>query len=101
MKFGITVNIQEASEQRNSGTVSCSPGLEGITPNLLRYIAEKATSMSRTQDLRHADQSWTKEKQELGHAHEPPSSCKDFLDEALIIWYDGSNTPYVIFKKLK
>ena len=54
--------------------------------------------MSRSQDLRHANQSQTQEKQELGHPLEPPSSRKDFLDEALLIGYDGSNMPHVMFK---
>ena len=54
--------------------------------------------MSRSQDLRHVNQSRTQEKQDLGHPLEPPSSRKDFLDEALLIGYDGSNMPYVMFK---
>ena len=29
--------------------------------------------------------------------HEPVSSRKDFLDEAVLIGYDGSNMPYVMF----
>ena len=37
-------------------------------------------------------------KQDLGHPHEPPISRKDFLDEALLIDYDGSNMPYIMFK---
>ena len=40
-------------------------------------------------------------KTELGHPHEPPRSRKDFLDEALLIGYDGSNMPYVMFKNQK
>ena len=43
---------------------------------------EKVTGMSRSQGLR----------------HEPPSSHTDFLDDALVIGYDGSNMPYVMFK---
>ena len=54
--------------------------------------------MSRSQVLRHTNQSRTQEKQELGHPLEPPSSRKDFLDEALLIGYDESKMPYVMFK---
>ena len=96
VKSGIKVKFD--SGQRNGGSVSCPPILEGITPNPFWNIAQEGTGMSRSQGLRHANQSRTQEKQELGHPHEPPSSRKDFLDEAVLIGYDGSNMPYVMFK---
>ena len=96
VKSGIKVKVD--SGQRNGGSFSCPPGLEGITPNPFWNVAQKGTGMSRSQDLRHVNQSRTQAKQELGHPLEPPSSRKDFLDEALLIGYDGSNMPYVMFK---
>ena len=64
VKSGIKVNVDLG--QRNGGSVSCPPGLEGITPNPLRFrrnIAPEGTGKSRSQDLRHANQSRTQEKQ--------------------------------------
>ena len=96
VKSGIKVKVD--SGQRNGGSISCPPGLERITPNPFWNIAQEGTGMSRSQVLRHANQSRTQEKQELGHPLEPFSSRKDFLDEALLIGYDGSNMPNVMFK---
>ena len=96
VKSGIKVMVDLG--QRNGGSVSCPPGLEGITPNPVWNIAQEGTGMSRSQDLRHVNQSRTQEKQELGHPLEPHSSRKDFFDEALLIGYDESNMPYVMFK---
>ena len=96
VKSGIKVNVD--SVQINGGSVSCAPGLEGITPNPLWNIAQEGTGMSRSQDLRHANQIRTQKKEEFGLPYETPSSRKDFLDEALLIGYDGSNMPYVMFK---
>ena len=79
VKSGVKVD----SGQRKGGSVSCPPGLDGITPNPFWNSAQEGTGMSRSQDLRHVNQSRTQEKQELGHPLEPPSSHKDFLDEAL------------------
>ena len=96
VKSGIKVKVD--SGQRNGGSVSCPPGLARITLNPFWSIAQEGTCMSRSQGLRHANQSRTQEKQKLGHPHEPPSLRKDFLDEALLISSAGSNMLYVMFK---
>ena len=82
VKSGIKVKVD--SGQGNARSVSCPLGLEGITPNPFWNIAQEGTGMSRSQDLIHANQSRTQEKQELCHPLEHPSSRKDFLDKALL-----------------
>ena len=55
------IKVKVDPEQRNGGSVSCPPGLEGITPNPF-WKAQEGTAKSRSQVLRHANQSWTREK---------------------------------------
>ena len=75
----IKVNVEQASWKRNYWIVSPPPGLEGLTPNPLWNIAEKATGMPRTQGIRHAGQSRTKK------------NTKRFLFAAMRTTQNGSN----------
>ena len=68
----------------------CPSGFEGVTPIPYSYAAEVGHVTSATQ----RQHSMTRE---VHQGSEPPCSRKNFLDEAVLIGYDGTNMPYVMF----
>ena len=68
----------------------CPPGFEGVTPILHGYAAEVGHGTSETQ----RQHGMTRE---IHQGPVPLCSRKDFLDEAVLISYDRTNTPYIMF----
>ena len=68
----------------------CSPGFERVTPIPYSYSAEVDHDTSETQRQHGMIR-------KIHQGPEPSCSRKDFLDEAVLIGYDGTNMPYVMF----
>ena len=71
----------------------CPPGFEGVTPKPVCYVPEVGNGISGTSRgpvHKNGDRV-------ADHGDEPLSSRKDFLDEAILVGYDGSNMPYIMF----
>ena len=84
VKTQLSMPGDQGREQR------CPPGFEGVTPIPYGYAAEVDDGISGTQ--RQHDMT-----REILQGPEPPCSRKDFLDEAVLIGYDGTNMPYIMF----
>ena len=68
----------------------CLPGFEGVNPIPFGYAAEVGHGTSETQRQHGITR-------EIHQGPETLCSRKDFLDEAVLIGYDGTNMPYVMF----
>ena len=88
--------LKQEMEDRN---VSCPPGFEGINPAPCTHFPEVGTSISSTRDNAFIESDHMR-PQVIRHneqARALDGSRKDFLDEAVLIGYDGTNMPYVMF----
>ena len=88
--------LKQEMENRN---VSCPPGFEGINPAPCTHFPEVGTGISSTRDNAFIESDHMR-PQVIRHneqARALDGSRKDFLDEAVLIGYDGTNMPYVMF----
>ena len=88
--------LKQEMEDRN---VSCPPGFEGINPAPCTHFPEVGTGISSTRDNAFIESDHMR-PQVIRHneqARALDGSRKDFLDEAVLIGYDGTNMPYVMF----
>ena len=78
------MSVDQGREQR------CPPGFEGVTPIPYGYAAEVGHGTSQTQKQHGMTR-------EIHQGPETPFSRTDFLAEAVLIGYDGTNMPYIMF----
>ena len=72
--------VGDRMSQKRYRNVFCPPGYEHFIPVSIK-------NKQRQPEI----------KQEMMQDHESHRSRKDFLDEAVLIGYDGTNMPYVMF----